>query len=824
MIFLISLDFYQAPLRHHTIVEDYFRIEASLLKNPALSANFILFIEEEDYDETIFNDDSLYEMWQLLLTIKQNKEIINNLFNCIFFDIFKKNNLGVEVSTVTKSIETSLSLLTKGDNLRGLAYFTAVWVFIGFCDSPLHHEKTFLEKNFMYFSRYYLMGHLSKMFNKLILMLNELNFLKNPPFSRGFLKKTCLIIYHTLAAQKILLRKTVFNRTLGKNMDFGDTDKGSLNVVGVGFFNMPSVENSLKSEVFFALKNPAWCNLSIWNLQLYLHPPVLTKINTQYYFISRHYSNCDALIRKNFLSHKNSFMGDVSFINKRASLKLFIKWDLFDFIKEKAFKYYGLSPEDYEGYNCKLGVLKKKIWQQACQKQFSEVYPLIFFILVGELKYFLKNGFYFRYYFDFRGRLYADSPISYTNNIWFRYLFFYGFYTDNEILNFKKKIKTTDLADFYIIYNNSILTKEFKSIDYNDVFIQYYINIIFIEIGKLFKKKKIDELGGRITRGEFIALGVENFQPNQWEKLDLNKQIELWSLYFILKNLEEKKFKKIPLFKDATASGIQILSLILGVARTEYFSWLNLTTPGVWHDTYYFIIKLFKEKHPILKDKDDLEKYFTRENLKKTIMTYNYNATYLRCWKNFKQESGLGWDSPIVLINNAENYFKSFYKFLNWLFLQNNFYQTSPKHITLYFSEEFIKNDLTHYRIQDDFFVALKYYLLDKGARFDRIIGGERVSMVFHELTETYDAAKTRRALQANITHAFDAYVLRHIVLKMSLPLITIHDSIGVDILNIKNFEEVVCQSYSHLYSLNLFNLSCREPDTTFIQGDFIFL
>jgi hypothetical protein len=34
-------------------------------------------------------------------------------------------------------------------------------------------------------------------------------------------------------------------------------------------------------------------------------------------------------------------------------------------------------------------------------------------------------------------------------------------------------------------------------------------------------------------------------------------------------------YKKIPLFRDATASGIQVLTLLLDVKSFDYFRWVN---------------------------------------------------------------------------------------------------------------------------------------------------------------------------------------------------------------------------------------------------------
>jgi hypothetical protein len=104
------------------------------------------------------------------------------------------------------------------------------------------------------------------------------------------------------------------------------------------------------------------------------------------------------------------------------------------------------------------------------------------------------------------------------------------------------------------------------------------------------------------------------------------------------------------------------------------------------------------------------------------------------------------------------------------------------------------------------------------------MILGERVTMVLNELSTNFNQEKTKRALQANITHTFDAYILRKIILIMDSPLITIHDSVGVDILQIKNFEEAVKLSYFHVYTLDVFNLNNQKDHPNFIKSNFIFL
>jgi hypothetical protein len=116
-----------------------------------------------------------------------------------------------------------------------------------------------------------------------------------------------------------------------------------------------------------------------------------------------------------------------------------------------------------------------------------------------------------------------------------------------------------------------MLATEFPNILYNYRVAKYYVITIFFELGKLFKSKLIEESGGVITTVQFIELGIKYFDTKAWDNLELNDKIIAWSLYFILKELDAQIYTKTPFFKDATASGIQILSLILGVKSPDLF-------------------------------------------------------------------------------------------------------------------------------------------------------------------------------------------------------------------------------------------------------------
>ena len=251
----------------------------------------------------------------------------------------------------------------------------------------------------------------------------------------------------------------------------------------------------------------------------------------------------------------------------------------------------------------------------------------------------LLDGFYFHYYFDFRGRVYADSPIAYTHNRLFRYFYYYGAYSTDELATFKKNLNQNLLKYFEIIRQQTNISTKYSNIDLTDPVSQYYIIIIFFELGKIFKQKYITINDGRIQYETMLGIGIKHYNIETHQTESLYSQLELMSLIYMLKDLNAGYFFKYPIFKDATASGLQILTILLGAKAIDIFTQSNLTTPNIWYDTYYFIIKKFINSNDIPMELQ--HKYFTRSILKKTIMTYNYNATLITCWDYFKDEAGL---------------------------------------------------------------------------------------------------------------------------------------------------------------------------------------
>jgi hypothetical protein len=268
-------------------VSEYLYIEAVLLEKAYLHKTFMAYIENDMSTKPCWPDDVfIYEVWELLITIKNNKFIIDKIYGVLYENFFLKlHSFDKNTQQDLTKIKNALDIYAPNqNNLRALGYFTAVWVFIGFCNSPSHNEYSFVEKEYMYISRYVLIGWLAKIFKKLIFKLEHL--LCEPlHISKKNLFGTGLIIYCVLIEAGVVLKKKTYLASLighsNKNSQLPESSKFNTKLAAVGegrgvenqdvemdekiiVFNKEGEPiDSIKSEVFLALRNPVWCNLSI---------------------------------------------------------------------------------------------------------------------------------------------------------------------------------------------------------------------------------------------------------------------------------------------------------------------------------------------------------------------------------------------------------------------------------------------------------------------------------------------------------------------------------------------------------------------------------
>ena len=212
-------------------------------------------------------------------------------------------------------------------------------------------------------------------------------------------------------------------------------------------------------------------------------------------------------------------------------------------------------------------------------------------------------------------------------------------------------------------------------------------------------KSKGEDYKGCLNFKDFVLLGYKllNDDHNSFnlEEIDLYDKLILIHRYKNSKILYKKKYC---FFKDATASGLQILGLLLSPKNDEVKKWLNFNDDGYWYDTYYYLIDLFLKKNII---NNDFKKYFTRKTLKKSCMLFNYQASYNTCLTDFLTNVGsnISAHDKVQIIN----FYLSFFKHLDKIFTSTEIFRNESFKLYwfLIYSNPQL-HDILYYLIQND--------------------------------------------------------------------------------------------------------------------------
>lgn len=194
----------------------------------------------------------------------------------------------------------------------------------------------------------------------------------------------------------------------------------------------------------------------------------------------------DVVNKQNEGSLKFFQPGTPDILDKLISKKLFLDNNIFKKIKEvlcNEMGNLGVKFEELEAlyFNYNFYV-KNKI-------EINEIYRYLSFLKLDDFKDCLKDGFYFSYYFDFRGRIYYRGYASPQTTHIFRFCYHYGAYLKPT---FPKNSKLIDIKPF-ITY-----IKKNTNIDFNYPFLKslnvdYALFWLFIELGKIGKSEKLSE-------------------------------------------------------------------------------------------------------------------------------------------------------------------------------------------------------------------------------------------------------------------------------------------------------------------------------------------
>lgn len=289
---------------------------------------------------------------------------------------------------------------------------------------------------------------------------------------------------------------------------------------------------------------------------------------------------------------------------------------------------------------------------------------------------------------------------------------------------------------------------------------------------------------------------IENIINNK-KKLSFEEELQYIYIVSCLEDLNRGLYKKLIIYKDATASGIQLLTVVLGANNDETLKHCNLRSFNNWYDTYMYIINLFVSKYMYELEKlteNNYNDYIKRSDLKRSIMTYVYGASKKTALNYYLDNLSKKCDENI-----SKKIFTLFYEFLDILFSSTDFFGTSSSTILDDAKKEYEKNKKINLKTADRAVIPLVYYKIIF-YRLDRIIEENRSTIVFIDKSDLFDESKTYRSMLANVTQSLDALFLRLILLELDEPIITIHDSFGIDILNIYKLIDVANKAINKIF------------------------
>jgi hypothetical protein len=128
----------------------------------------------------------------------------------------------------------------------------------------------------------------------------------------------------------------------------------------------------------------------------------------------------------------------------------------------------------------------------------------LFFVLVFLKSRSIKQPLYIPHYYDFRGRMYPDSIVGFTYMKIFRSL--YSKKPSIEVIIKSSAVLRTKYASI-ILANRCELPNDLAK-HVKDDFDYYFLTILLIEIGKLFKKQLL-KTGCSISISDFVNLGAK---------------------------------------------------------------------------------------------------------------------------------------------------------------------------------------------------------------------------------------------------------------------------------------------------------------------------
>lgn len=620
------------------------------------------------------------------------------------WEIFEKINISLKALKNSLFINYPLNKLTNSEFIILLPYIILTSLYISHNDRNIED----LNINHTYVSRLELQSVLEKFLNNIFIIDN--NFL----YHNHNIKELSYQLIDNLSYHKILQQITI-NRNIYYNYELNDT-----NMIWDIYYSPLKIIN----------------NYTYGNHWLFLYP--LFKKSIQNDFDTKiGEKSISAIIKllntpfyidlNKFKKKLNDIYGDIKKYNE----------DYLNNLKSLRLAYdNGLSDETIIKYQKKLSDSYKKkrlcTLLEICKKRGNKLYINILI--------------------DSRTRMYINGLFSPTNDKEIRDCI----YIDDDDIDITKN-KNNEII-YKIAYNK--ICNRFNLLDKTKI---SKISWLLLSLGSTIAKKE------EISIEEFIDSGIniyDNFMNNTIEKNDNYYKIELYSTYIksIVENIKVKNYL-IP--KDATASGLQIISFICGVSDKNMVKKFNLTDNKKWYDPYSLIIKSFLKNATKYN-----KKLWDRKYLKKFIMNINYGAKFSTLISYVEEEFG-------EKINNDDlNELKNFYIYL---YDQKKYLKIPLKDyidINNYNKEGIINLDDTKVNFTKYKFKIKKQIQLKKLYNKNyNITDNKRRTYTIKILDKKHiDKIRTNNAIRPNLIHWCDSYIIRKGLQNNNIIYIPIHD------------------------------------------------
>ena len=415
---------------------------------------------------------------------------------------------------------------------------------------------------------------------------------------------------------------------------------------------------------------------------------------------------------------------------------------------------------------------------------------------------------------DFRGRLYSiDIVKAYDNNkllrqsmkikntikinklmTWYSDLYKklninLSFFIKEDTYDFILKQK--EFNKFSYLFNLNIETlnkKDFLNLLYLKTSMSTLIYIGFLllssEKKKTYSTIEILKQGYNFFYKNNCLNTFENaFDNVKIKNLNIENYLELTeafnSLLLINKNINFNNLllnNKL-LTLDSSCNGYTHLLYTFSELNEEKFKQfkkvLNLTNDNINYDFYSEVLNEIKNYDSFLKEQIE-NKIIDRNSIKKIVMTIPYNAKEFSFYEKLKSEIlEKNKEKKEKIIKNLVNFFSKNFKnkIINKTFIikLKDFLKKNKIKNIWYVIDENTKINITYFKQKNE-----------KIPFIDNILNKKK-SVYIKILTNELDIEKTVTASVANIIHANDAYVIKELILKSSLNILTIHDCIKFD-------------------------------------------